>query len=1440
MRKSHSLFSILASLVLVTRGQAALIVYTGFDAPTNAIGSNLAAWGAAGNSADPSGVGWTNGFQYSSSYGSGILLNPGNLAFGAQTGVGFSANSTATDGGSYYRDFNTNAHQAWLNAASTNGEVWVSFLVRANTATSVPNTSGALGLVLRADSGFNNLVVGAAAYNALTWGYSDGVVYGSGQYSGVTRNTSVIKLTLRFDYTSSGTTVTGFIDTTANPGTLPASFVTNNLSTKPTFNGILLTSSTANSFQWDEIAVGTTYADVAMATATNLPPILITQPIGGTDVVGGSFTFSVGASGSGPLAYQWSHGGNTLTGATNSVLMLTNLSLADSGSYSVTVSNAFGVTNSTAALLKVATIPVIGTNLSAVAGLLQRLLPLYTNRFALELIPADGGQDAFEIESRADQIVLGGNNGVSVASALNYYLKNYCHCDVSWNGDQLALPYPLPPVSPKVHVASPHKYRFAYNPCTHGYTMSWWRWPDWEREIDYLALNGINVAQVTPGTEAVFQNVLTNQFGYSASNVLGWLCLPSHLPWMLLDNMQSFGGPVPQSLVNGRLVLGQQICQRMRDLGIEPMLQGYYGMVPPDFKTRFPAANVLGQGTWSAGLQRPDMLSPTDPLFPQFATNWYRLQTNLFGPVRFFAADPFHEGGNSSGVNLPLAGQAIQDAMASASPVSTWVIMSWGSNPNQTMLDALNKDLVLVLDLNCEDNENWRSRNNFNGTPWLWCAIQNYGGNSGLLAKLGVLAQRPVTALTDPARGRYSGIGFVPEGSETIPAAYEMLLENAWRTNAPVLDQWIRDYARRRYGKSLPGLEQAWAILQETVYGNVQNIQAPHNSIIEARPSLSSGILARTWSTTTIPYDPTRLAQAWNLLLSCASDPGLNASDTYRFDVADVTRQVLADLATRCQRTLGAAYTASNQANIHLYGDQILSLIADLDTLTATRREWLLGKWLANARSWGTTTAESNLCEYNARMLPTTWTSGVNELNDYANREWAGLLSGFYLPRWQQFITNLYAAVDNNQSFNESSARTAIGNWELQWINQHQVYPSTPAGDTLVISSNLFQKYYPAAASSFDRTPYTVSNTWSSAICSTTPVVWNRDVSSLLSGPGDYVVTFQYTSGSSALGIYSASFVQNGTNVSTDSHFGWTGTATYDNSFYLSLTSTAPTVVLSMVTASQGGTSSAGNIIFQKCGARTINGSWHPADCSTADAVWTWDVTSVVTNSGDYQVVFQYQSGANNLAIDWVSIGLTNQVWDKDLHSGICGVVSSNNTYSLRVYSVPAGQPVVVRVGASSVGGTNSNGYLSPQRNAPFQLNPTTYSDWSAAYGLQGANPGSDPYSLGWPLALDYFTGANPTNGAGMILPNLTMVPAITNSATNFYAVFSFTCQSGLAGVNSWIETSADLAAWSPASSVLAYAGQVTQPDGRLRVSYSSVLPVNAVNRQYFRLRVGW
>jgi alpha-N-acetylglucosaminidase len=129
----------------------------------------------------------------------------------------------------------------------------------------------------------------------------------------------------------------------------------------------------------------------------------------------------------------------------------------------------------------------------AAKALLQRVIPARASQFQIEPIKDIDNKDVFEIESRNKKIVLRGNNGVAVASALYYYLNEFCHAQITWNGTNLNMPQALPLPATKIRKQTPYRYRYYLNYCTFNYTMSWWDWKRWEREIDWMALHGINM-----------------------------------------------------------------------------------------------------------------------------------------------------------------------------------------------------------------------------------------------------------------------------------------------------------------------------------------------------------------------------------------------------------------------------------------------------------------------------------------------------------------------------------------------------------------------------------------------------------------------------------------------------------------------------------------------------------------------------------------------------------------------------------------------------------------------------------------------------------------------------------------------------------------------------------------------------------------------------------
>jgi hypothetical protein len=90
--------------------------------------------------------------------------------------------------------------------------------------------------------------------------------------------------------------------------------------------------------------IGAFEADFVGGTA----PAIVTQPIPQTVRAGTNITFTVGASGTQPLDYQWRKDGNLIDGATSPVLSLLNVEATDAATYSALVTNAFG--NATSSL----------------------------------------------------------------------------------------------------------------------------------------------------------------------------------------------------------------------------------------------------------------------------------------------------------------------------------------------------------------------------------------------------------------------------------------------------------------------------------------------------------------------------------------------------------------------------------------------------------------------------------------------------------------------------------------------------------------------------------------------------------------------------------------------------------------------------------------------------------------------------------------------------------------------------------------------------------------------------------------------------------------------------------------------------------------------------------------------------------------------------------
>jgi alpha-N-acetylglucosaminidase len=686
---------------------------------------------------------------------------------------------------------------------------------------------------------------------------------------------------------------------------------------------------------------------------------------------------------------------------------------------------------------------------AAARGLLQRLLPQHVDRFEFEVLPTEYGRDVFEIESRGERVVIRGNTGVSMATGLNWYLNHFCHCHVSLHGRQLNLPDPLPAVTPKVRQVTWTQHRYFLNYCCFGYSLPWWDWDQWQELIDWMALHGVNLPLAVTGQEAVWQAVC-QRLGMSDAEIAAFLAGPPFLPFQWMGCLDGWGGPLPPSWIPRHEELQNKILARQRELGMTPVLQGFTGHVPAAVAAKFPDAK-LHRIKWIEW--QTHLLDPLDPLFARVAQLFLDEQTKRFGTDHLYAADTFIEMTPPSGEleYLDRLSRAIYQGMIDSDPEAVWVLQGWAFMFNRSFwtqprikafLDAVPNERMAVLDLFCESRPMWNETEAFFGKPWLWCNIQNFGNTVFLGGPLNKIAGDLPAARRDPNSGQLVGLGFVNEGLGYDPAVLDLMFEMAWRDDSVAVETWLEQYVQHRYGRAHAGAARAWQALASTAYGG----PASARSIIDRMPTLGGGS----------GHSNPQLAEAWRSLLEAAND--LGGVDTYRYDLVNVARQALSGHASVLHRQAVKAWQAKDAPAFDLAAQRFLDLLQELDELLATRGEFLLGRCLEDAKRWGTDDAERARLEWNARRVLTLWGEGP-AIDDYARKEWSGMIAGYYRPRWQRLFGELSACLKENRPFDEPAFQTALRPWMAQWSDGRETYPAVPQGDSVAVAQRLWDKY---------------------------------------------------------------------------------------------------------------------------------------------------------------------------------------------------------------------------------------------------------------------------------------------------------------------------------------------------------------------------------------------
>ena len=110
----------------------------------------------------------------------------------------------------------------------------------------------------------------------------------------------------------------------------------------------------------------------------------------------------------------------------------------------------------------------------------------------------------------------------------------------------------------------------------------------------------------------------------------------------------------------------------------------------------------------------------------------------------------------------------------------------------------------------------------------------------------------------------------------------------------------MQDYARRRYGKNQPSIAEAWAILGQSVYNVDEKARNFHGHVMIIRLPALKGPRDIHF------YHVSDVIRAWALFVEAAEE--FRGVETFEFDLVDLTRQALANIAPEYRNRVVQAY----------------------------------------------------------------------------------------------------------------------------------------------------------------------------------------------------------------------------------------------------------------------------------------------------------------------------------------------------------------------------------------------------------------------------------------------------------------------------------------------------------------------------------------------------
>ena len=662
----------------------------------------------------------------------------------------------------------------------------------------------------------------------------------------------------------------------------------------------------------------------------------------------------------------------------------------------------------------------------AATQVIQRTLGKQSLPIKLKIKKSSNHAVYFQHEVKDGVLHISGSDNVALCRGFYDFIKTQHYGLSSWSGTNIQWPQMLPD-TPEKKIISNFQNHYYFNVVTYGYSMPYWDWNRWEKEIDWMALHGINMPLALVAQEAISARVWS-KLGLTDEEINHYFVGPAHLPWMRMGNISGIDGPLTPDWHKKQIALQHQILQRMKSLGMKPICPAFAGFVPQALKRIYPNVKIT-ETSWGGAFHNW-MLSPEEELFHTLGKMYIEEWEKEFGKNDYYLADSFNE------MDIPFPpkddpkryellasyGEKVYSSIKDGNKDAVWVMQGWmfgyqrhiwDYKTLQALVSRVPDDKMLLLDLAVDYNRhfwktevNWEFYKGFYNKPWIYSVIPNMGGKNGLTGVLEFYANGHWDALHSANKGQLAGFGMAPEGIENNEVIYELVTDAGWADKKIDLQQWLKDYSTCRYGSYPEAVKECWQGLLGSVYGTFTD----HPRYCwQFRP----GMVRKG----TIQADET-FYQAIETLAKGAD--AFRGNDLFAYDFAQWTAAYVGGKMELLVAKIEHAYAQHDLELAKVYEADFTRLALSTDALLSAFPTTDLKEWIRKARSYGNTSEEADIYESNARRIVTIWGPPVD---DYSARIWSGLIRDYYLQRWLHYFQQ-----------KASGKPFDFAAWEADWV----------------------------------------------------------------------------------------------------------------------------------------------------------------------------------------------------------------------------------------------------------------------------------------------------------------------------------------------------------------------------------------------------------------------